>query len=119
DRVRALTLDPRLTATEVLSPLRAQLHDRRQRAAAWAYFKEHYDAIMERIPVFAAGYMPHTAGGFCSAAARAAAGAFLPPRAATPGAPQSLAEAVEQIDMCAAKVDAQSASARAFFAAVH
>ena len=35
--------------------------------------------------------------------------------AASPGAPQSLAEALEQVDLCAAKVDAQGASARTFF----
>ncbi len=113
EQVRALVLDPRLTETEMFTPLVVQLVDRETRRATFAWFETHFDAVVARIPPFESGYLPMLANPFCSAEERAAAERVFAPRVASlPGAPQALAETLETIDLCQAVVTAQRAGVR-------
>ncbi|MFO0747947.1 MAG: M1 family aminopeptidase [Myxococcota bacterium] len=115
ERVRALTLDPALTDTEMLQPLKRQLDDRRLQADAWRYLRDHWDAVLERMPPFSLGFVPELVDGFCDPAARADVAAFLGPRVEPlSGAPHALAESLETIDLCIALVERQGPSARSW-----
>ena len=48
-----LARDPRLRVSEVLIPLRAQLDDPRTRPAAWAYLRDHFEALRKRLDFLA------------------------------------------------------------------
>lgn len=116
DKALALTLDPRLRVNEVYLPLRAQTAEETTREAAWAYFEQHYDAIVARISPRSAARMTSIVVPFCSRAMAERAAAFFAPRIeALEGGPRSLASALEALRLCAAQADAQKASARTFF----
>ena len=120
-QVRALVLDPRLTETELLRPLAAQLANRTTRRAAFAWLETNFDALVRRMPPFEVGYLPFLVSGFCDATERADGERLFAPRVASlPGGPQSLAEALETIDLCRALVATQGAGVRRWLGvAVH
>jgi len=112
-QVHALALDPRVTETEALMPLGARLADASARAETFAWFEANFDQILARVPPFEAGYLPALAGGFCDATSRAEVERFFTPRVeAMPGAPRTLAETLESIDLCRALVDKQGDGVR-------
>ncbi len=115
-RALALALDPRLRLNETFRTLVAQLGDRDGRDAAWAWLVEHYDEVSARMGPAYSGYLPFAATGFCSAERAAEVRAFFTPRmAATQGGPRNLEAAVESIELCAARREAQAQSARELF----
>ncbi len=117
-RALALSLDPALRVNEVFSPLRGQLADARTREAAWRYFEQHFDALVERVSKQDAGWLPWLAWPFCSAEAADELERFFAPRIASlTGGPRSLAGATEELRLCAAEVQTQRAGVQAFFAA--
>src|SRR5690606_10223457 len=102
---------------ETWSPLMSQLRDPEGADAAWTWLEEHYDALAARMGPGSAGYLPYTAGGFCTAERAAQARAFFAPRVgATHGGPRNLESAIESVELCAARVEHASESARRFFA---
>ena len=63
-----------------------------------------------------AGYLPYAASSFCTAERAAEARAFFAPRVgATEGGPRNLESAIESVELCAARVEHASESARSFF----
>jgi alanyl aminopeptidase len=116
---REMVLDPSLRDTEVLSPLYAQLDRPDTREAAWAWMKEHYDAVLARVPRHREGVQLVGAGGrFCDADhAKDVESFFTPKIEAIESGPRALAETLEEVQLCAARRTASEASARAFFAA--
>jgi alanyl aminopeptidase len=116
-RALELSLDPQLRTNEVIVPLRAQFRDLRTRDAAWAFFQQRYDALLERLGERRMGSTPGLATSLCSAEAVTQVQAFFEPRiAALVGGPRSLSEALEVISLCAASADHHREAARAFFA---
>jgi alanyl aminopeptidase len=119
-RALGLVLDPHLRVNEVFRPLSGQFGDPQGRAAAWAWVQAHYDELRERMGPEYAGYLPLVTAGFCSHADAEAVRAFFTPRMAeTNGGPRNLESAVEEIELCAARADAQRESARTFFRSAH
>ncbi len=116
---RELVLDPSLRDTEVLVPLHAQTDRSDMREAAWAWMKEHYDAILARMPRHHAGVQLVGIGDrFCDADHAKDVEAFFTPKIeAIEGGPRALAETLEEVQLCAARRTASEASAHAFFGA--
>jgi alanyl aminopeptidase len=115
---RELVLDPALRDTEILAPLWAQLSQPDMRDAAWAWVKEHYDAILTRLPKHHGGVQIVSTGrSYCDEAhARDAEAFFAPKIESIEGGPRALAQALEDVRLCAARRTAQDASARELFA---
>jgi alanyl aminopeptidase len=116
---REMMLDPSLRDTEVLVPLYRQLDRPDTREAAWSWMKEHYDALLARMPRHHAGVQLVGAGdAFCDADhAKDVESFFTPKIEGIEGGPRALAETLEDVQLCAARRTASEASARAFFAA--
>ena len=96
-----------------------QLRAPETRAAAWQWLREHFDAALARVPAQLQQHAPGVARFFCDEASAADAETFLAPRVqGFVGAPRNLTGALEGVRLCAARVDAQRASARGFFARV-
>jgi alanyl aminopeptidase len=115
-RARELALDPRLRVGETLSTLWPQLSDHRTRDAAWAWAKDHLDALIAKISPTRAAYLPYLAGSYCDEAhAKDVEDVFGPRREKLNGVPRNLAGATENIRLCAAKQAAQGPHMSAFF----
>ncbi|HEY4118012.1 MAG TPA: M1 family aminopeptidase, partial [Byssovorax sp.] len=113
-RARGLALDPSLRGNEWATPLEVQLAKPETRDAAWAFFKEHLEAILAR-PSRAA-HVITWAGVFCDEAHRSELQALYEARLSRlEGAPRTLAETLESMRLCVARKQAQEASAGAFF----
>lgn len=117
EAARRLVLDPGLRDSEMLTPLGAQLSRPDTRDAAWAWMKEHYDAILGRLPRHHGGVQLVGAGGhFCDEPhARDVEAFFAPKIDGIEGGPRALASTLEEIRLCAAKRGAQEGSARELF----
>jgi len=115
-RARDLALDPRLRVSEVMTPLRVQLNQRELREAAWEWIKRHFQQLVARISPTNAGYLPFSASGFCDTVHAADVERFFAPFIdRLSGGPRNLAEALEQIRLCAARLEAQREGVRAYF----
>jgi alanyl aminopeptidase len=116
-RALDLALDPRLRVNEVTIPLSVQAERPETRERAWAWAREHFDALAGRIASAHAGRTPWIFAGFCDLERREEVRAFFEPRiAAMPGGPRNLAGALEAITLCAARRQAQRESVERFFA---
>ncbi len=114
-RALDLALDERVRVNEIWIPLSGQLHLPERRDAAWAWITQHFDALAARLEA-GAGRLPAAASVFCSEERATQVEAFFAERVAQlPGGPRNLANALEKIRLCAAKVEAQRQSAEAFF----
>ena len=115
---RELVLDPALRDTEMFAPLWAQLSQPDTRDTAWAWVKEHYDAILARLPKHHGGVqLVSTARAFCDEPHAKAIEAFYAPKIDhIEGGPRVLASTLEDVRLCAAKRAAQEASGREVFA---
>lgn len=117
-RARTLELDERLLVGEMGTVLATQLATEETRDAAWAWMKAHWRDLEGRLgPDLAAFWIGHT-DVFCSTeAARDVSSFFTPRQARLPGAPRLLANTIESIELCAARVEATRDGARRFFGA--
>jgi len=118
ERVRALALEPRMRANEVLSPFWRQARDVRTRDAAWAAVRAHYFEIAARLGPEAHGYLPFLAGDGCTLAYAKQVEAFFGPKVKSdPELARPLAQELEAIRLCAVRADSQRSGARAYFGA--
>jgi len=114
-RVRALALDERLRLNEVTTPLRVQMGMNETREPTWNWVKEHFEELRGRLED-GAGRLPRVGGAFCSEEKAEEVEAFFRQRAeALPGGPRTLANTLEQIRLCAARVETHRESAVSFF----
>jgi alanyl aminopeptidase len=115
---RELMLDRSLRDNEIFAPLSGALGDPARRDAAWAWMKEHYDAILERLPRHHGGVALVGAGGvYCDEEHAKELESFFQPKIDTiEGGPRVLASTLEDMHLCVARRRAQEPSARAFFA---
>lgn len=114
---REMILDPSLRDTEVLVPLCVQIDRPGTRDAAWAWMKEHYDAVLARMPRHHSGVqLVGAADRFCDADhARDVEAFFTPKIESIEGGPRALAETLEDVHLCIARRTASESSARGFF----
>ncbi len=70
----------------------------------YTYVKDHFDALMARMPHEVGGHMPSLGGAFCDTAHRQDVEAFFKDRAPQyPGGPKILAQTLEGVDLCIAQ----------------
>jgi aminopeptidase N len=113
---RDLVLDPDVRESEMMRPLAAQLQNPATREAAWTWLKEHFEAVLARLPKRAGAGLVGTGRYFCDEAHAAEVQAFFGPKVqALEGAPRALASTVEDVKLCAARRKAQEPSAREVF----
>jgi alanyl aminopeptidase len=114
---RELAFDPSLRDSEILTPLYVQISDPAQRDAAWAWAKEHYDAIVQRMPKHHGGARLIGLGGrFCSDERAAEVEAFFTPKLESiEGGPRLLASTLEDVRLCATRRKVYAESAREYF----
>jgi alanyl aminopeptidase len=112
-----LLLDAKVDPREAGMLLFFASGDVRTRDVAYAFVKEHYDALAQRLPEDARGSLARVGRSFCDAERRADLAAFFTERSASaPGGPRVLAQVLESVDLCMAMKAAQGASIEAFLA---
>jgi len=93
--------------------------DPRMHGVVFAFVKEHFDALLQRLPAEMIGDLPWVAEPFCDEAQRAEAESFFKPRLdKLPGGPRNLAKALERVHLCSTLKSAQEKSLSAFLAKV-
>jgi alanyl aminopeptidase len=116
-RARDLAIGPDVRVGETMRVLWSQAGQPETRAATWDWVRARFDTLVGHLPERNAGELPLLASSFCDAARADEVEAFFRPRIqGLLGGPRNLASAVEAINLCAARVEAQRASAHAFFA---
>jgi len=114
-RARALALDERLRLNEVTTPLRVQMSMPETREPTWLWVKEHFEELRGRLED-GAGRLPRVGGAFCSEEKAEELETFFRQRAESlPGGPRTLANTLEEIRLCAARVETHRQNAMAFF----
>ena len=84
-------------------------------AVVWDFSKQHYDAMLEKLPREIVGEAPEVAVGFCDAAHRKDVATFFEGRIdKLPGGPRNLAQTLETIDLCITLRKTQEGSVREF-----
>src|SRR5690606_4305175 len=81
-QVRALALSDTLRVNEIPSILYGMMAERENRAAAWAWFKENFEAIKDRTPPNGRAGLVGLGAYFCSTAEREDYEAFFATRIA-------------------------------------
>jgi len=110
-----LVLDPANDAREVMGVMYGLSQEPASREQVYSFVKENYDALAARLPEEIAGWLVMVGTAFCDAEHRKDVEAFFTPRNARVDAgPRILAQALEQMDLCIAQKEAQSASIDAF-----
>lgn len=114
-KARELTLDPALRGNEVLRPLGVQVMQEETRADAWQYLEDHWTRVLDVVPTTRQGSLPWLAASFCKRSEAERVRAFLGERIKDViGGPRNLDGALEAVELCAARTDAQRESAVAF-----
>ena len=103
-RALALVVGSDFDQREAIGALYRALFDRETREPAWSWLQQHFDGIIAKMreddAMHLIGRVPLA---FCDERHRAAAEAFLAPRARShPGAPHELDEGLEEVRTCAA-----------------
>ena len=81
----------------------------------WEFLKENYDAIVARAPRESQGQIPSLASDFCDPQHRADVAAFFQDRAPKLlGGARTLAQTLEEIDLCVALRENQEPSVTGF-----
>jgi alanyl aminopeptidase len=84
---------------------------------AWVWFQENFDGVKARIPEFAQSQITNFAGDYCSLVKRDEIKAFFEPRVKSiSGGARSLAQTLETIELCVAKVEFHGPKLTAFLA---
>ncbi len=116
DRSLALIMDPSLRVNE-LPVLISSLMEPPNRDASWAWIRANADALIERFPPAYRRLMPWVGLDFCAREEAAALTALFEPHLERmPGAPRTLAQVTERINLCAELKARQGPSANRFFA---
>ena len=101
----ALMLSEDFSTLEVLMNLaNGMLNEESTREHFYTYVKEHFDALMARMPHEVGGHLPALGGAFCDATHRQDVEGFFKERAARyPGGPKILERTLEGVDLCIAQ----------------
>jgi alanyl aminopeptidase len=114
-RAFAMYISPDHDERETQSAVVAALSSDVGRRTLWEFLKENYDAIVARAPRESQGQIPYLASGFCDPEHRADAASFFKERAPKLlGGARTLAQALEEIDLCVALKKEQEPSLSGF-----
>ncbi len=104
--VRELILTENMRANEVGTALFYQMYTDELRDDAWVWFQENFEGVKARIPGFSQSQITSFAGDYCTLAKRDEIKTFFEPRIKTiAGGARSLAQTLETIELCVAKVE--------------
>ena len=113
----ALALGDEFDIRESISLVFGASRNDETRELAYAFVKEHLDALLAKLPRDSGAAFISLGGGFCDEAHRADAESFWKDRAAKlAGGPHSLALMNESVELCLARVRADGPGAAAFLA---
>ena len=113
-----LLLDPTVDPREAVGLLLGASFSVHVHDAAFAFVKEHYDALAARLPEDRVGLLTVSVSLACDPVSRQEAAAFFTPRMEhVPGGPRTLAQRLERMDQCIAFKAAQGPSVESFLAA--
>ncbi|WP_164009458.1 M1 family metallopeptidase [Pyxidicoccus trucidator] len=102
-----LLLAPEVDAREALPILFGQLAEPPTRAGAFAFLREHFESMLQRLPRDSAAWLLATGGYFCDAGQRQQVADFLGPHALRiDGGARALAQSLERVDLCIAQREA-------------
>ncbi len=103
--VRQLVFSQEIRDNEVYNIMYPQMFMDETRDASWAWFEENMDQILERYPEDRWGRFAFYGTTFCNAEKKAAVQAFYADKIESlTGGPRTLANTLESIDLCMAKV---------------
>jgi len=103
--VRELVFSPELRDNEIRNILLPQVIMPETRDATWPWFQQNMDRILPRFPENTWGRMTFVGNEFCDTEKQAEVQAFFAGRINTlTGGPRRLAQTLESIDLCVAKV---------------
>lgn len=103
--VRELIFSPELRDNEIFSILSPQTFMQETRDDTWLWFQQNFERILARIPEDSWGRMAFVGSTFCNTEKQAEVQAFFAERINTlTGGPRTLAQTLESIDLCVAKV---------------
>jgi len=103
--VRELALSAKLRDNEIFNILFPQARMPETRDATWSWFQKNIDRLLKRIPEDRQGRMTFFGNAFCSAEKGSEVEAYFTPRIDhLTGGPRSLAQTLESINLCVAKV---------------
>lgn len=104
--IRELAFSNQLRDNEIFSVIYPQVLMPETRDATWDWFQENMDRILPRIPEESWGRMTFVGSAFCNTEKRAEVEAFFAERIGSlTGGPRRLAQTLETIDLCVAKVE--------------
>jgi alanyl aminopeptidase len=110
-----LVVDGTFPARDGLGLLYTSVNGRETRATAYAFVKENFDTLLQRMGAQEGSALFMMPGFFCDKASRDDAHAFLSPRASrVDGAPLVLARALERVDLCIATWERNQAAITTF-----
>ncbi|HET6724607.1 MAG TPA: M1 family metallopeptidase [Gammaproteobacteria bacterium] len=117
--VRSMVFQPGvLHKNEILSVVFGQIFQPETRDAAWQWLQQNYSKLVGILPQHFSGIeaLPMVAAAFCSDQKAEQVKEFFKSRIAEhPGSQRRLAQGMERAHLCAARRNAQSASAEQFF----
>ena len=115
-RARALALDSRVRVNEIRSTIGPQFNHKETLDDTWKWMATNFDALAARAENGTSFAPYYVINSYCSEADAVKVQSFFEPKMkAFPGGPRNLQTVVEAINLCAARVEAQSESANAFF----
>jgi alanyl aminopeptidase len=118
-QVRALALSEDLRTNEIPTIIFGMMSEPTNRAAAWTWFKDNFEAVKQRTPPNNREALVGVGSYFCTASEAADYEKFMTPKANDMrGAPRSLAATLERIKACAALIEKQRPVAQKTLAAL-
>ena len=104
--VRELVFSPKLRDNEIFTVIYPQVTMPETRDATWDWFQQNMDRILPRVPEDSWGQMTFVGDAFCNTEKQTEVEAFFAERIESlTGGPRSLAQTLETIALCAAKVE--------------
>lgn len=104
--IRELVFSNQLRDNEIFSIMYPQVMMPETRDATWEWFQQNMDRILPRIPEDSWGRMTFVGNAFCNTEKQAEVEAFFTERIGSlTGGPRRLAQTLESIDLCVAKVE--------------
>ena len=104
ERALALVISGRFDVRETAPILQTLSADRLTRQRVYDWVRENYDRLAAAMPQRFTAYLAYTGSGLCDAARRGEVDSYFRPRlAGLPGGAQTLEEALDILDVCAAR----------------
>ncbi len=115
--IRDLILTDKMRANEVSRAVSDLMSNNEQREETWAWFQQNFEAVRDRIPGFAQSRITGLTSDYCSLAKRDEVKVFFEPRVKSiAGGARSLAQTLETIELCVAKVEFHGSKLATFLA---